>query len=52
MSTSFLPEEIRKLKDLGGELKYDGGLSALIIIPPTKLEEFCQLETVLSVFDV
>lgn len=49
LATSLLPEEIKKLHDLGGELYYDGGLTALITIQPTKIEEFAQLDSVLEV---
>jgi hypothetical protein len=49
LSTSFSPEEIQKLNELGGELKYDGGLTALITIPAVRIEEFAQIESVLEV---
>ena len=41
-------EDIQKLTALGGELKYDNGMTALIVLPPDKLEEFVQIETVIS----
>lgn len=49
METSLSPEEIKKLKALGGELRYDGGLMAIIIIPPAKLEEFSKIESIIEV---
>jgi len=49
LTTSLSPEDIQKLNELGGELKYDGGLTALISIPAFKIEEFAQIETVLEV---
>lgn len=42
------PDEIQKLTNLGGKLKYDNGNMAIITILPTKLEEFVQLETIID----
>ena len=49
LETSLTPEEVHKLKELGGELRYDGGLTAIIVIPPSKIEEFSQIDSIIEV---
>jgi hypothetical protein len=40
LNCALTTEEIQKLTELGGVLKYDNGLMAIIHILPEKLDEF------------
>ena len=43
-------QEVEKLNKLGGDLKYDNGLMALILIPPNRLNEFIDgIESILEI---